>query len=306
MSFNQSKPFRFPFAQWIYDRLNQLIIYPSILVAAAIASLGIFTQEILQLEPNWQAISLIFFTALIPYNLDRIFDSYFQEIPDSKAQLFFRQPYIWLLLLGATVATILLLCYAPVAVKYASSVGIIPLLYGTPIFPQKRENKWQWYRLKDIPGSKAWIVGSVLTYAVVALPVAYAGAKFNLATAFTTLFMFVFIVTNSHIFDIRDIASDHDKGVVTLPIMAGVSGTKIILATMNILMLLIIIIAWTLNLTTYHPEIIIATAVNLVYISRVNVDTPRWIYTIVIEACLFVPILTNWIGKYFTFELWSS
>lgn len=295
MSFNRLEQSRFFLSRWLYDRFLQLIIYPSIWVAAAIASLGIFTQEILQLESNWQAIALIFFTALIPYNLDRIFDSYVQEIPDTKAQLFFRQPCIWVLLLTAIIATAILLYDAPSSVRYVSIAGIIPLLYGTPLFPLKNKSRWQWYRLKDLPGSKAWIVGSILTYAVIALPMAYVGAKYDVVAALTTLFMFVFIVTNSHIFDIRDLESDRHKGVVTLPIIAGIRGTKTILTVMNILMLLTIIGAGSADIMTYHPEIIIATAINLIYIRKVNTDTPRWVYSIWIEACLFVPILANWV-----------
>ncbi len=295
MSFNRLEQSRFFLSRWLYDRFLQLIIYPSIWVAAAIASLGMFTQEILQLESNWQAIALIFFTALIPYNLDRIFDSYVQEIPDTKAQLFFRQPCIWVLLLTAIIATAILLYDAPSSVRYVSIAGIIPLLYGTPLFPLKNQSRWQWYRLKDLPGSKAWIVGSILTYAVIALPMAYVGAKYDVVAALTTLFMFVFIVTNSHIFDIRDLESDRHKGVVTLPIIAGIRGTKTILTVMNILMLLTIIGAGSADIMTYHPEIIIATAINLIYIRKVNTDTPRWVYSILIEACLFVPILANWV-----------
>ena len=295
MSFNRLEQSRFFLSRWLYDRFLQLIIYPSIWVAAAIASLGMFTQEILQLESNWQAIALIFFTALIPYNLDRIFDSYVQKIPDTKAQLFFRQPCIWVLLLTAIIATAILLYDAPSSVRYVSIAGIIPLLYGTPLFPLKNQSRWQWYRLKDLPGSKAWIVGSILTYAVIALPMAYVGAKYDVVAALTTLFMFVFIVTNSHIFDIRDLESDRHKGVVTLPIIAGIRGTKTILTVMNILMLLTIIGAGSADIMTYHPEIIIATAINLIYIRKVNTDTPRWVYSILIEACLFVPILANWV-----------
>lgn len=294
MSFNRLES-EFSGWRWIYNRLLQLIIYPSIWVAAAIASLGIYTQKVLGLEHNWQAIALIFVTAIIPYNLDRIFDSYVQKIPDRQAQLFFRQPYVWALLLTAIAATIAILYYAPSRVKYVSTAGIIPLLYGTPLFPWKHNLSWQWYRLKDIPGSKAWIVGSILTYAVIALPIAYDGAEFNTEAAFTTLFMFVFIVTNSHIFDIRDIESDREKGVITLPIMMGVRGAKIILTTMNIMMLLIISWAWITQMMNYAPEIIIATGVNLIYIWQVSVDTPRWFYNIWIEGFLFVPTLVNWI-----------
>ncbi len=279
----------------LLHRFLQLFIYPSILVAAAIASLGIYAQDLLELSRNWQAIALIFTSALIPYNLDRILDSYVQKIPDRKAQLFFRQPRIWVLLLTAIAATVALIYYAPMRVKYASIVGVVPLLYGTPFFPWKNQFKWQWYRLKDIPGSKAWIVGSILTYAVIVLPLAYAGNLFDSKVALTTVFMFVFIVTNSHIFDIRDLDSDREKGVITLPILVGVRKTKIILTAMNLLMLLNLSYPGTIDFIPHHPEIVVATVVNLIYVWLVNLDTPRWIYSVVIEGCLFVPILGRWI-----------
>ena len=170
-------------------------------------------------------------------------------------------------------------------------MGIIPLLYGTPIFPLKSESGWQWYRLKDIPGSKAWIVGSILTYAVVALPIAYAGVQFDSAAIFTTLFMFVFIVTNSHTFDIRDLNSDREKGVVTLPISIGVRSAKILLTAMNLLMLSSIIGAWIAEALVFRPEIILAVLVNVIYIWAVDTETPRWVYNIWIEGCLFLPLL---------------
>jgi 4-hydroxybenzoate polyprenyltransferase len=279
----------------LLHRFLQLFIYPSILVAAAIASLGIYTQDLLELSSNWQAIALIFMSALIPYNLDRILDSYVQKVPDRREQLFFRQPYIWVLLLTAIAATVALIYSAPMRVKYASLLGVVPLLYGVPFFPWKNQFKWQWYRLKDIPGSKAWIVGSILTYAVIALPLAYAGNLFDSKVAFTTIFIFVFIVTNSHIFDIRDLESDREKGVITLPIMVGIRKTKIILTAMNLLMLLTLSYPWIIDSIPYHPEIVVATVVNLIYIWLVNLDTPRWIYSVVIEGCLFVPILGRWI-----------
>ena len=290
MTLNQFK-LDLNFPEWLYERFFKLIIYPSIWVAAAIASLGIYTQELLNIGHDWRAIILIFVTALIPYNLDRIFDSYVQKIPDDKAQLFFRKPYVWALLLSAIAATAILLYEAPIKVRYASLVGIVPLLYGTPLFPVNRQSKWRWYRLKDIPGSKAWIVGSVLTYAVIALPIAYAEAKFDIAAIFTTIFMFVFIVTNSHTFDIRDLDSDREKGVVTLPVIIGIKTTKIVLTAMNLLMLLIIIAAWLNDILIFRPEIILAVLVNLIYVWSVDFDTPRWVYSIWIEGCLFLPII---------------
>ena len=279
----------------LYDRFLELVIYPSILVASAIASLGIYTQATLGLGDDWRSILLIFLTALIPYNLDRIFDSYVQTIPDDKAQLFFRRPYVLILLFVAIVSAALLLYDAPQNVKYVSSAGIFPLLYGAPVFPLKQK-EWHWYRLKDIPGSKAWIVGLIITYAVVALPLGYAGVRFDSNAALITLFLFVFIVTNSHIFDIRDLESDRQKGVVTLPIMIGVGGAKLLLSAMNLLAMFLSLWLWNSdnNAIALHPEIILATAANLLYITLVNVNTPRWVYNIAIESCLFIPFICQW------------
>jgi len=273
-----------------YDRFLELIIYPSVWVALAIASLGIYTQSTLGLNSDWQPILLIFFTALIPYNLDRIFDSYVQIIPDDKAQLFFRQPFVLILLVIAIAGAVFLLFNAPQNVRYVSIAGIFPLLYGAPVFPLKGD-EWRWYRLKDIPGSKAWIVGSIITYAVVALPIAYAGVSFDFSTAVITLCLFIFIVTNSHIFDIRDLDSDRQKGVVTLPIMIGVKGTKLLLSAMNISVILIVLFSLNSNAIAFRPELILATTVNLIYITLVNTNTPRWVYSIPIEGCLFIPFI---------------
>ena len=281
------------FIEGLYNRFLELVIYPSIWVALAIASLGIYVQAAFGLDNDWQPILLLFCTALIPYNLDRIFDSYVQIIPDDKAQLFFRQPYVLILLLAAIVSAILLLYNAPQNVKYVSIAGIFPLLYGAPVFPWKR-NEWHWYRLKDIPGSKAWIVGLIITYAVVALPLSYAGRGIDANAALVTLFLFVFIVTNSHIFDIRDLESDRQKGVVTLPIMIGVRGAKLLLSGMNLFVMLAALFIGVNNAAVLYPEIVLATAANLIYIALVKIDTPRWAYNILIESCLFIPFLYQW------------
>ncbi len=85
--------------------------------------------------------------------------------------------------------------------------------------------------------------------------------------------------------------SDRAKGVVTLPILAGVKGTKVILTAMNLLMLLSIGSLWIMGRIASAPETILATAINLTYIWSVNTDTPRWVYSIWIEGFLFVPLL---------------
>ena len=280
--------------QWLYKRFLELFIYSSIWVAAAITSLSFFAQKMMGLATDWQPAILIFATALIPYNLDRIFDTFVQKSSEKTAQSYFRSQGILLLLLVAVLATGVLLYNAPSRVRYVSCAIVVPLLYGAPLFPLLRGKKIQWYRLKDIPGAKAWIVGATLTYAVIALPLAYAGVGFDRVAGFTTLFMFVFIVTNSHTFDIRDLESDREKGVSTLPIIVGVRGAKIVLTLLNLTMLLGMIWGWITGIIAFYPEIIVATAITLIYLWTVDSKTPRNVYNILIDGILFVPILLHW------------
>ncbi len=277
---------------WLRDRALELFIYPSIWVALALASLTAFSQAMMGLASDWQPILFVFFVALIPYNLDRIFDSYLQKSSDEKAQSYFRANFGLFALLGVAIAgVIILLWLAPMSVHYVSLAIVFPLVYGAPIFPILQSNQWQWYRLKDIPGSKAWIVCNIITYAAIALPLAYAEASFDHKAALTTCFIFAFVGSNSNLFDIRDLESDAKKGVLTLPLMVGVRGTRLILTVMNLIMLAIMVGYGNTLMVAFYPEIFGATILTLLLIWMVNEKTPRLFYDLVIDGLLFVPKL---------------
>ncbi|PSP18932.1 MAG: prenyltransferase [Cyanobacteria bacterium QS_8_64_29] len=275
---------------WGYQQFLTGIVYPSIWIAAAIASLAGFAQLMMGLALDWRPIALVFATALVPYNLDRLLDAYWQPVP--QLQAYFRNNGgILGLLLVAVAGSAYLLVAAPPAVRYASCAGIVPLLYGVPLLPLSSQNGRQWYRLKDIPGSKAWIVCSTLTYATVGLPLAYAGAHFDEAATLTALFLFAFIACNSHAFDIRDLDADGASGVTTLPCLAGVRGTKLILSALYGLVLLALLWGWRHGAIDCQIEVLLATACSWAYLWAVDRRTPRWVYDIAIDGVLFVPAL---------------
>ncbi len=117
-----------PVGQRLYQRFLNFAIYPSLWTAAGVASLAYFVQEALSLPTDWRAVALIFAAALLPYNLDRLLDSYVQPIPDPKVQSFFRNPGIFLILLAASLAIGALLLEAPSQVLFVSCAGILPLI----------------------------------------------------------------------------------------------------------------------------------------------------------------------------------
>jgi 4-hydroxybenzoate polyprenyltransferase len=278
--------------QWLYQRFLEILIYPSIWTAAGVASLTYFVQKTLGLPHDWRAVVLIFATALLFYNLDRLLDSSIQPIPDPKAQSFVLHPGFKLLLLVIALTVGLLLYQAPATVRLVSCGGLLPLIYGMPLLPWVRERNWRWYRIKDIPGAKAWIVAGIITYALVALPLAYAGVVFEKSAALTALFLLIFTGTNSHLFDVRDLDSDREKGVLTLPLIVGVRGNRLIWTCLNFGLLALLSRFWKMELEPTAPEVVVPVLlVNLIFIWRLNPDTPRNVYNIGLDGCLFLPAL---------------
>jgi len=281
--------------KWFYKKFLEIFIYPSIWVSAGLASLTIYTQDVLNLPADWQPPLFIFSASLVFYNLDRIFDSYVQEIPDRQVQSFFRNKLVFFLLLSAVLVTLTLLFFAPQQVRLVSLGGLVPLLYGMPLFPlQLGQEEHRWYRLKDIPGTKAWIVAGTLTYAVVAVPLAYANLSLDRSAILISLFLLIFIGTNSHLFDLRDVRSDFNKGVLTLPLMIGIKETRLLFTALNLLVLLGAIWYWLSELAILSPlTIALASLINIAIVWLPTPETPRNIYNIWIDGCLFLPILLN-------------
>lgn len=278
--------------QWLYQSFLEILIYPSIWTAAGLASLTYFVQETLGLPHDWRAVCLIFATALLFYNLDHLLDSSIQPIPDPKAQSFVLHPGFKLLLLVTALTVGLLLYQAPGSVRLVSCGGLLSLIYGIPILPWVRGQNLQWYRFKDIPGAKAWIVAGIITYALVAVPLAYAGVLFGESAALTALFLLIFTGTNSHLFDVRDLKSDQKKGVLTLPLIVGVRGNRLIWTALNLSLLAFVGCFWTIGLRFPAIEVVFPVVmINLAFIWLLSPDSPRNIYNIGLDGCLFLPTL---------------
>ena len=278
--------------QWLYQRFLEILIYPSIWTAVGVASLTYFVQETLGLPHDWRAVALIFATALLFYNLDRLLDSYNQPIPDPKAQSYVLHPSFKLFLLVTALVVGFLLYQAPSQVRLVSCGGLLPLIYGMPLLPWVRAQNWRWYRIKDFPGAKAWIVAGIITYALVAVPLAYAGGVFEQSALLTALFLLVFTGTNSHLFDVRDLNSDREKGVLTLPLIVGVRGNRLIWTCLNFGWLALQSWVWGMELGAPPPEVVVPVLlVNLIFIWLLNPNTPRNVYNIALDGCLFLPAL---------------
>ncbi len=277
--------------QRLYQLFLAFVIYPSVWAATGLASLAYVVQDALGLSHDWRAIAFIFTAAILPYNLDRLFDSFIQPSPDAKVQAFFRQSNTWLLPLTSALVLVFLLFNAPQQVQLVSCVGILPLIYGLPIIPWGQGNTRRWYRLKDIPGLKSWIVSGIISYALVAIPLAYSGKGLDPSVGLIALFLLIMTGTNAHLFDIRDIDSDQEQGVLTLPLLIGIKETRKLWTGLNLLLLLLMWIGQAAWMIPAFIIIVPTVIVNMIFIWLLQPDTQRSVYNIGLDGCLFLPAL---------------
>lgn len=279
----------------LYRGFLELFIYSSIWTAGGIAALVVFSGRVLGLPPQPGPTLLVFFSALFVYNLDHVVDSKVQKIPEEHAQRYFRSYRVLVGLVVVAVVTGLLVSRAPRPAQWVfAGYTCTGLLYGLPIFPGRRDGRRHWYRLKDIPFIKSWLVAAALTLGAVGLPVAWWGRSPDLATWHLALFVYVFTVSNTHMFDVRDIESDRDVRLRTLPITAGVRRTKRAVILLNLVMLALMSWGWAEHLTEPHPEVVICTAVTVLYVMLISTRTPRTAYGVLIDGCFYLPMVLSW------------
>lgn len=276
-----------------YQGFLEVLVFSSIWSAASMAALGLFAGHVLGLAVDARPALLLLVSSVFVYTVDRLADIRTDGIPDAWKAHFFRGRSVFALLFGCTAATAVLLWGAPSATRWVflsyMSVGVG---YGLPLLPRPTRDGVRWMRLKEIPLLKSWLVGAAISVGVVGLPVSWAGLHtFTLDAWFLSVFVFVFCTTNAHVFDIRDIEADRAAGIRTMPVVLGVWQTKLAMIGMNLAMLALMMWGWLDGITGPHPEIILSSALAVLYVWRINVDTPRDIYGILVDGCSYLPAL---------------
>jgi 4-hydroxybenzoate polyprenyltransferase len=91
---------------------------------------------------------------------------------------------------------------------------------------------------------------------------------------------------------VRDLKSDRQASVLTLPRLLGIDRHRQFWFALNILALGVVSWGWTQSLAVPSPEIAIPCVVaNLLTLQLLQPDTPRAVYSVFIDGYLFLPSL---------------
>jgi 4-hydroxybenzoate polyprenyltransferase len=281
-----------PLSDRLFGLFLRVFVYSSIWVAGGLASLALYTDHVLGLNAGWMPVWLIFVSGLFVYNLDHMADARVQEIPDDVAQRYFTHPMVGLLLIGSGLLTGHALWGAPPAARVVFAIYVsVGLLYGLPVIPVPRRAGTRWARLKEIPLLKGFLVGATIAFAAIFVPLAWVGGAFDTAAQSAFLFVFVFASSACQMFDVRDLDSDARAGLRTLPLTLGIPHTKRAVMALNLFVLCLAMWGWADGLTAPHPEVIISLAVTVLYVMLVSVRTPRLVYGVAIDGCMYLPAM---------------
>jgi 4-hydroxybenzoate polyprenyltransferase len=109
--------------------------------------------------------------------------------------------------------------------------------------------------------------------------------------------LYLFIVSNAHMFDVRDICYDRRVGNTTLPTLIGAEKTRRFLIIANVVGLILIVVAQLGGVVAFHPEVELGMILTIVYVRFLPEESPGLLYGLIIDGCIFILPIAAWIHE---------
>lgn len=229
-------------------RFTDWVLYTSLFAAMCSVGLSLATEKLvigyLPTKPTMLHV-FIFCSTLFVYNTHYLVKRSSAEVSDrfQWSQHYKAWHYLFLTIgvLGCGISIfflsfkILLACVV---------LGVLSFAYSLPLLPFKDKR-----RLKDFGWIKIFVLTGVWAIVTSVLPIIYWDALLS-DYIYEILIRFVFMFTLCVAFDIRDMQTDMDNGIATLPNVIGVKNSYIV---MSVAMILFIIMSFIQYLR--HPSI---------------------------------------------------
>lgn len=203
---------------------------------------------------------LVFCSTLLVYNAHYLIKKSTPELSDRFGWSLHHRLWHYLLMsigvIGCAVAAfhlppnILLVCALLAALSFSYSIPLLP-------FKDKK-------RLKDFGWIKILVLTTVWTIVTSVLPILYHNHAIT-DYPYEIMIRFVFMFTLCVAFDIRDMQTDMEAGIATLPNIIGVKGSYRVMSVSMILFIVMSIIQYTRypSLPRLMAEMVVAIATKL-------------------------------------------
>lgn len=263
-------------------------------VAAMVTCLSAFVALSLRLALEPLPLALVFFCALGIYNLDHIVD-----LPREQAKG--ARVLVWV----SSIAVVLLLSQSSPEVAVLIVLGTCAsCAYFVPVRVGAKR-----VRVETIPVMKPLIIGTAVATAATFVPLldavtrthsdapspGVAGLSPYLPEAlFRSGVLALMCGANSLVFDLRDVASDREKGVPTAPIARGTRFTRLLVSSMLLIAVLAAELGYALGITAVLDvrRALQVAALSILFCTwTLPARAARPVWALFVDGTLAVPLL---------------
>lgn len=206
----------------------RFLIYSNLYIAVAATLLTQASYWLLGVDPRWDALSVLVFSAtLLVYNLDRLVSASEEDkVAGSERHVWIRDHanMLWGLAgLGAIGCVVSLFLLDRSLWTVLIGLGVLSFAYSLPVVAGGAGRK----RLKEVPGLKIFVISLVWAAVTALLPALNAGLPVlgaDVVALTGERFIYIFAITLP--FDVRDIVRDDASSITTIPMVLGVGRTR--------------------------------------------------------------------------------
>lgn len=236
------------------------LIYSSVYLSFSGISMIYVSYVIQGIQPDLKIFLVVFLMTFSVYNINRMTDEKEDSISHSERYAFTQKHGKFLLsssLLGYLLAILLAMSKG---VK-TTLVSLIPLFCGILYSVKWAPKRFKYRRLKEIPFAKNIVIAFAWATTATLLPCTISNIV-TIRTWVIYLFLFVSVLVNCIVFDMRDTEGDAISGIKTIPVVIGLEKTKKLLIYLNLLVGLLI---FALTLRNLLPAVAYWLCLAMIY-----------------------------------------
>jgi 4-hydroxybenzoate polyprenyltransferase len=273
-------------------KLVDLLLFGAIFIAGCSTALCFETNLLLGFHPQNPAVYIFIFGAtLIQYNLHYLFKH--PAIPNTRrSEWLARNRTIQksLIAMGGFLVVISIYQLQPRHFYWLFFLALLALLYSLPILPLSKKS------LKEYGMLKIFLLTLVWTLVTVWFPIEQQSPAIQqIGIIFLQRFVFMFVLCLA--FDIRDMSTDQQTGIQTIPVRTG---KKIAYFLIDISLVLFVLISLLQYLQTGRRYIFFAFIVSALctkfFINRSKTSASEYLYLAGIDGMMLLQVLLLTIG----------
>ncbi len=229
-----------------FESIGEFFVESTLYLSLGAVSMCYASLVFQGVKPSGMILLIAFFYVFAVHTFNRYNERLKDEFSDPARRRFFKD-YGKILIISAIMASLaaLSLSYALGFIDFALLLFsyLMGIFYTIRIVPDKLQHLIKYKRLKDLPGSKDFLVSFAWAWVIVLIPMVSREIFFSYSSLSILLFVLVTVFIRSVVFDILSIEGDRIIGRETIPILIGPRRSQAMLVILSTIIGIFMIIS---------------------------------------------------------------